>query len=835
MSFCGRCELCKGLPPQFRHPTEGVGNPHAEIMFVGEAPGYNEMVQGQPFVGRAGKVLDKMLSVMGLWRADVRLENAVRCKPPDNRDPNKHEMVACKPYLDDTIVKLKPKLIVTLGHIPLETLLGFKTITAGRGVHKLEVENRSGEKHVCWCCSTYHPAAVSRNWGLLESVLCDIERFLTFKDQPITASVPPFQPIYRILTVEDMVKLAATTTGRIFSLDLETTGFHWRRDKILCAGFCDVEVSLQEMVYILPLHGYATTKLCTEYWTPEDKAIVLAAFKKFLSNNRFFGHNIKFDFRFLLAQLGVELDIEFDTMLAHHTLDENSPHDIYYCAATYLGIDRWDNNLKAYLPNSKVPYSRVPNVVLWEYLSKDVASCKLLREVFLRRLKKENLLDFYKEFVVPMITALVHVESRGILLDLSLLDVLSEQLTSDIEDKTEQLFKLTGKFNYRSVQQLRTILFEQLHFPTIKKTPTGAPSTDKEILERYQNLDFFCSGDKTRFREAANVPRLLLELRGLENDLSRFKSDAGLKASVWADGRIHSNFNIHGTRNGRLSSSEPNIHTLPRAGALEGMARLLFTAPKDWKILEADYSQAELRVAAWLSQDYAMCESFRNKKDIHVLSASAMYNKPPEEITDDERYLAKFINFGLLYGRGYKSLAEQFKVSEQQAQEYIARYFKLYEGLNRWIDDLHEHAKALGELRNVFGRRRTFPGHISDEEWELSEIERQAVNFPCASTVSDCITRSTIMLDKVGKQLGLRGGMTMSLHDSIFIESPPDEIRIFLKLIRCFMLIPVKGDFAIPVDVKIGPRWGDAEEKHSFSEGDYIPWSVLKEELLPSN
>jgi len=395
----------------------------------------------------------------------------------------------------------------------------------------------------------------------------------------------------------------------------------------------------------------------------------------------------------------------------------------------------------------------------------------------------------FNTITMPMARSLVYIVYHGVQIDVALMDDVTKESKEALQSSEQDLFQFCGReFNWKSTAQLQDVLFKQFQLPVIKSTKTG-PSTDAEVLEMLQ--------------DKSPVVRKILTVRGAAKALTLLSGEGGLRKYLDKTNRIHCHYHIHGTRNGRLSSSEPNLQSIP----MKGSARLLFTVPKNHYLIEADYDQAEYRVAAFLSQDPVLLDIFETGKDIHRDAASGVFKVPYESVDDDQRYLAKFINFGLLYGRGSDSLAAQFSLTKEEAAKYVRNYFARYALLYRWMQDTQQQALTEGYLRNMFGRVRRFPGHREGAEWVKADIARQAVNFPCASTVSDFLSSSTITLQlNRFKARKMKTNIVLTFHDALYFETPAEELEDVIDMAGTVMTAP-RGGLSLPVKMVVSTRW----------------------------
>jgi DNA polymerase-1 len=380
-------------------------------------------------------------------------------------------------------------------------------------------------------------------------------------------------------------------------------------------------------------------------------------------------------------------------------------------------------------------------------------------------------------------------------------------LREEISGLERNIIRATGsKFNPASTKEVSEVLFDRLKLPVQKRTAAGKPSCDKATLEKLSNVH--------------PVIPLLQQYRAARKLLGYFDGDKSLTKVIDENGRIHSSFQIHGTVVGRLSSREPSLHTIPK-----GPIRHIICSRDGWKFVEADFKAAEVRAAAFLSQDQDLLRDVE-QEDIHRAIAGKIFKKPPEEITPKERHIGKTGVFGTLYG-GLIFLLD-LGLTEKEAHGIRDAVRESYTTLTRWMDETIETAFTDKVVVNLFGRRRHFnlpdiqmvshkrgkPMNISP--YELAKIERQAIHFPCASVVSDMLNWSLIRIHKQLIAAGFKAKLIMTLHDALFLEIPEEELEPVTKLVADTMIQPYKG-FQLPIDMKIGTKWGKAEEERTYS------------------
>lgn len=378
----------------------------------------------------------------------------------------------------------------------------------------------------------------------------------------------------------------------------------------------------------------------------------------------------------------------------------------------------------------------------------------------------------------------------GVLIDLNFLDNLGQKLKTRLDEIQTEIFKTVGhEFNLNSPKQLAEVLFDDLNLPVIRKTKTGR-STDEETLNELS--------------AAHPMIPLLLEYRQLFKLVSTY-IDA-LPKSVAEDGRVHSTFNVEGAATGRLSSTNPNLQNIPIRGQMGGEIRKAFIASKGKVLLGADYSQVELRILADVSGDENLIKAFNEDLDIHVATASKIFDVPINEITKEQRVVGKTMNFATLYGQGPRALAKQLKIDTETARNYIDDYFLQFPKVRNWMAEILENGRKNGYVETIWGRRRYIPELNMQNKMLQSFGERAAINHPIQGTSADMIKKAMIEIDKVLKD---GNKMILQVHDELLFEVDPKDLEKTAKLIKEKMEGSINLKVPVKVDLKTGNNWGE--------------------------
>ena len=399
------------------------------------------------------------------------------------------------------------------------------------------------------------------------------------------------------------------------------------------------------------------------------------------------------------------------------------------------------------------------------------------------------------EIEIPLAKVLARMENIGVCVDRQGIESYGEMLSAQIKELETAIYESAGcEFNINSPKQLGVVLFENLGLPCKKKTKSGY-STNAEVLEslRYEHP----------------VVEMVLRYRTLSKLNSTYCE--GLLKVIADDGRIHSNFNQTETRTGRISSTEPNLQNIPVRTELGREMRKFFCARDGWALVDADYSQIELRVLAHISGDKNMIKAFKDNEDIHAITASQVFNMPLDMVTPIMRSRAKAVNFGIVYGIGAFSLAKDIGVSNKEAKHYIESYLAHYSGVDSYMKNVVEKANADGYVETMFGRRRNLPELTSSKHMIRAFGERVARNMPIQGTAADIIKIAMIKVDERMKAENLRARLVLQVHDELIVEAPQDESMRVALIVQEEMENAVKMSVPLTADAAIGRTWYDAK------------------------
>lgn len=418
-----------------------------------------------------------------------------------------------------------------------------------------------------------------------------------------------------------------------------------------------------------------------------------------------------------------------------------------------------------------------------------------LRAPLEQRLNEQQLRTVYEEIELPLCRVLAQMEDLGILVDRAALETFGRMLDTRIEKEEQMIYELAGEpFNILSPKQLGVVLFEKLQLPAIKKTKTGY-STNAEVLEKLQ-------------REHPIVRRVL-DYRMLTKLKSTYAD--GLLKVIAEDGRIHTTFQNTVTATGRLSSTEPNLQNIPVRTELGSEIRKMFVAQPGWVLVDADYSQIELRVLAHIAEDPHMKEAFLGGEDVHAVTASQVFGVPLSEVTSLQRRNAKAVNFGIVYGISEFSLADDIGVSRKEAKAYIDAYLEKYSGVRAYMHEIVEQARRDGYVSTLYGRKRWIPEVHSSNFNVRSGAERIALNTPIQGTAADIIKLAMIAVERALREAKLQARLILQVHDELIVECPAEEAILVSQLVAEQM--QKVADLAVPLvaEAKFAKSWYDAK------------------------
>jgi DNA polymerase-1 len=588
--------------------------------------------------------------------------------------------------------------------------------------------------------------------------------------------------------------LAKIEAAPLTALDTETTSLDPFAARIVGISFA---VAIGEAAYLPLAHDYAGAPA----QLPRDEA--LSRLKSWLESAQHakIGQNLKYD-EHIFANHGIKLGgVLHDTLLQSYVLEAGKEgvrgHDLGQLALRHLGLATISYETMCGKGVGQIGFNQVAVDQAAEYGAEDSDLCLRLHERLYPQIAADaGLSRVYDEIEIPVREILYRMERTGVRIDSALLAEQSQQLGQRLLELEALAHAAAGQpFNVNSPKQLAEILFTKLGLPVKKKTASGTPSTDEEVLSELA-LDY-------------PLPKLLLESRGLAK-LKGTYTDKLPKMVNAQTGRVHTCYAQAVAVTGRLASSEPNLQNIPVRTAEGRRIRAAFIAPPGGHLVSADYSQIELRIMAHLSEDPRLLEAFAQGEDVHRATAAEIFGVTPIEVGADQRRVAKVINFGLIYGMSAFGLARQLDLERSAAAAYIERYFTRYPGVARYMESTRNAARINGYVETVFGRRLWLPEIRAAQVGRRQGAERAAINAPMQGTAADLIKLAMIAVQDWIDRERLQTRLVMQVHDELILEVPDDELaRVRIELAQ-HMTQVTQLRVPLVVEVGVGANWDDA-------------------------
>lgn len=965
---CTKCPLARDYSP-----VKGEGK-KGGILFLGEAPGKDEVARGKPFIGMSGQLLRK--TAEALLPADIPcwFANSVLCRPPNNRTPTLEEIACCQARLRKEIRQAEPKVIVAMGNIAIRALfpdtasrtaIGLPTkeqdlkITRLRGIALVHPDFNVP------VLPTVHPASLLRSPDPFVDFKRDFSKAHILYQGKKLPSPPVPKPIVPT-TAKEAIRLLKQMVkhGTMIACDLETTGLHPATGAIFSFGVAQ--------------NGEEALLIQQELFRMESvrKEIV-----RLMTSVPVSYHNGPFDWLFLLAELDIEANYDFDTMLGHYLLDERrGTHKLDQLAREYLNVPTYKDELKPYFKGIKVKgdeegrvlgIADAPKPMLYAYHAKDCCYTLLLSFILHGQLEELGVPEtLMQELIIPAAKAIARVRLRGIKVDVPYLLKLQKKLKAQLTRTTKQLRQIAHEAGWiapafrepeptapnpeevlraqsnldtarewevEKIAEARKVLatwaesqgqesIDPAAVLTAKHTLANpkasqrdkelaedtleawakacghepeAGETDEEIgqlryggegrplrsglgssarstkvgkgtateynpnstvhcaevlydcldgtkaremiasgasiltddgkarvtyflAEAWRIADFIMLGAEMTQRTVARVvlqalrPTVCPQTKKFIDTILLYRAakkftgtyiDAFLEGRD-GDDRVHPDFLLHGSRTGRLASRGPNFQNIPTVRN-DDIKRAII-APPGWTFVACDYAQLEYRIAAYLSGDQHLYDIFLKNRDLHTEVATGIFNKPAEQITSKERYVAKFVDFGILYGRSAYSLAEgELECSVAEAQLYIDNFLKTFSSLKTWMAARWPEVLEKGYVENFFGRRRRFP--IITKEVQV-QGPKQAVNAPIQSLASDLTLLA--LVDMLKELDPTKTRPLWTIHDAVNLEIRTSCLDQQIRKVKEIMERPRLPNcpIVLKVDVKCGSNWGDAKK-----------------------
>lgn len=840
------CDFCPFQQDSINGPLSGrwVGPQDGDpvMMVVGESPTLGDDQKQKVFTGQRGRMIDEVIRSVAP-DARVFYTNIMGCRVLDSKDLKDDIVSNCmcgewsQESFDEVFDRVSPKVVITLGNSVLKALTKKSGINTYRGS---ELEYRGS-----LVVPTYSPGAVLRSPKYNTPFKADITKACLAATNHAQKYVYHYIPVMTRDTLRDALNtlqmMKKTNKLQYLSLDFETTTYdYWRPEtKVMTIGFC--------------ADGYNCYSIPVDHpqspWRGQGKTIMNLLRPFFCDGIPVVGNNWKYDQKWARAKLGATINFKPDNMLLSYANDENSPHGLKYQADVYCNSGKYDKDL--IWPSEFNPVTDDINRKVDEYMSMDLK--KLMKYNALDAfytwhvypIEKERLENdvrtarIYHRLLEPASELFVRVEEQGMWVDPerikeataecqynleTVLETLNSLIPEGWEERNLGKKQLKEGFNWNSTKQLGQLFFQEdgFNFPVLARTGTGAPSTaEAVIISLDADIDH-------------PVLRGLLEYRKWAKYMSTYLRPWGAKLDEKS--RLHPNFKLHGTVTGRLSG-EDGVHQVPR----DNFIRRLIGAPPGWSFIEIDGSQIELRVAAAVAHEHTMLRVYATGGDIHRTTAAAVAHKEPEQVTGDERKKAKAVNFGFLYGMGWRKFKvyawEKYgiRISEAEAKAFRERFFELYHDLPEWHKKMRNTVRKLGYVVSPIGRKRRLPDIHSSDEGIQASAEREAINSPVQGFGSDYVLAAAIeiyfkyILPKDPDFRTIRP--VGSVHDAIYYEVRNDKVDYWAPIIkktfddasRLKEWFDYTPPLLIPGDLKIGNHWGDAKE---WNIGEPLPYKM---------
>ncbi|UCF22801.1 MAG: DNA polymerase I [Ralstonia sp.] len=526
---------------------------------------------------------------------------------------------------------------------------------------------------------------------------------------------------------------------------------------------------------------------------------VLARMKLWLEDEaqKKVGQHLKYDAH-VFANHGIALrGIAHDTMLQSYVLESHRNHGMDALAERVLHLKTITYEEVCGKGASQIGFDEVPLDRATEYAAEDADITLRLHRALYPKVAADDKLDYvYEQIEMPTSVVLQKMERNGVLIDAERLARQSTEIGQRLLQLEVEAHALAGQpFNLNSPKQIGEIFFTQLKLPVIKKTASGAPSTDEEVLQK--------------LAEDYPLPKLLLDYRGLAKLKSTY-TDKLPKMVNPRTGRVHTTYGQATAVTGRLASTDPNLQNIPVRTEEGRRIREAFIAPEGCVIVSADYSQIELRIMAHLSQDEGLMRAFQEGHDVHRATAAEVFSVTPLEVTADQRRVAKVINFGLIYGMSAFGLASNLGIGRDAAKLYIDRYFARYPGAARYMDETRQTARERGYVETVFGRRLWLPDINGGNGPRRQAAERAAINAPMQGTAADLIKLSMLAVQGWLEADALRSRLVMQVHDELVLEVPQDELAVVRERLPELMCGVTTLRVPLVAEVGVGANWEEA-------------------------
>ena len=675
--------------------------------------------------------------------------------------------------IDELKTNLRENLQNSLSTIKLaQELISLKSdIDLRSKIDDYEVKTPN-EKKLSTFINTYNLNKLSKDLGIK-------------KTEKTNTKESKYSIVNKISELDKLMK--ACSDKKIFAFDTETDSTDSIKASLVGVSIClDINTA-----FYIPINHHKTD-------TQVDLKTLILKLQNLFNNKNItvIGQNIKYDMN-VLYKYGITMECKIqDTMIMSYIIDSSGKHDLDSLAEKHLNIQTIKYEELVGKGRKQLTLSDLPAVDVYKYACEDADIAMRLYHYFnnkLENLNEQSML--YKKIELPLIKILSRMELAGVKVDNKKLSKLSKYFGEKIEELENSIYKIVGRnFNISSPKQLQEIFYEEMNLPVLKKTPKGQPSTSEDVM-----IDL---------AEHHEVPKLVLEYRNLSKLKNTYTDKLGETINE-STRRLHTSYNQTVTITGRLSSSNPNLQNIPIKTKNGRDIRKTFIPEEGSTIISADYSQIELRVMAHLSQDKTLLKSFKNNEDIHSVTAKEIFSIPGQP-SDQQRRVAKTINFGLIYGISSFGLAKQLRIDNSEAKEFIDKYFLKYSGVKEFMSEIKKEAKAQGYVKTLAGRRIFLP-NITHSNFQIrSAAERTAINAPIQGTAADILKLAMIEIDKWLSNENDNIKMLMQVHDELVFEVKESFVTEAKSKINNLMCNCSKLDVPLIVDIGIGDNWETA-------------------------
>ncbi|KKN67429.1 hypothetical protein LCGC14_0461720 [marine sediment metagenome] len=781
--FCSACSLCRGDDGEIRPFVQGVGPVGARVVVVGDKPDDRDQLNLTCFSGTTGQILGMASEQSGFDIENAYVTLAVKHKPSGKKKPLKVHKDVCQKLLEEEIEVVDPELIVALGAVAWKMLTTHPSSDRARGCI-MESRPEFGNRPVL---ATLSPGTFFHSGGEWPAFVADLSKAQSFLDGTLTEKGTEL--IIARSEYEALEIIAHLSQQDVVAYDLETTG-DFVDGKIICFSFSDEP----GWGYVIPMHSCGMVPVLEE-----NKRVDAALRELFLESGvRWVDHFGAHDWKYLMRRWDIPGPVNrlACTGLMQHTVDENLRLGLGYLASLHTTMPPWKTKFevekKKLTGGRDCSYGDLPDALLQPYAGEDADGTLRLYRHYVPDLERQGLWNFFTDHVMPTADVFIQMENAGMPIVREAIQRQDVEMNLHLQRLNAQIQEAVGQeFNPRSPQQLARVLFEDIGLTPLKRTDSGeAWSTDDETLSALEGKH--------------PVVALMQDYRTGETVRKMYLGDGpkGIQRNIASDGKVHSDLYLTGTRTGRAASARPNLMNLPKRGGI----REVFEAPEGWKLLSADFSQAEVRYAAYAAGEQAMIDAFENDIDIHIKTAAQMYRIPVEEATDEQRDRAKVLNFGIFYGMGVSTLAKKIGCEESAAEGLLRDYCNGYPDLMAWLQLQVDTAIETGQVKNVFGRIRHLPPAFTNSA--RSHIEREAKNSPVQGGVADALWKALVRIARRLLAGGYRAHIVLTVHDEVLLLCPDEEIEEVSQIVKEEMERPLPVlNCVLPTDIEVHQRW----------------------------